>query len=364
MRCEQVVADSLRVLAGPVNLARVVPQGLDPISDVRGVAAGIVPQFQAVARDHRTDLRAQLLAGVWLGTEPVAGALDQGGPVEAARMARPVAEFVQRGLVVGRSAREPLLVGQQDPIELQVEAGPAVAGVLDPGAAGREHAVGGFDADPVGLGRGRGRQAIALLRIEYRVAKHLRRSERLHLDLLPPLAVRYRASIRIHQLALDLEPPVQDRHTLLAAPYAAVHVPDLLEGAPALVGVAALVRRGRKVDRVHAAIRLAGLHVAGQLARAGLPRLRPRSRAAFDLRDQPVGHFAVVVVDLGAAVTAGHGRPRRRSRPDPRQPRRPRRRRCCRRDPRRRRRRCPSRLRQSRRRPARDRPRPASLPGA
>ena len=76
VRRDQVVADSLGVIAGPVDLARVVPQGLDPISHVRCVATGSEPQFHAVAGDHRTDLRAQLLAGVRLGTVPVADALN------------------------------------------------------------------------------------------------------------------------------------------------------------------------------------------------------------------------------------------------------------------------------------------------
>ena len=54
----------LRVLRGPADLPRGVPQRLDPRADVGGVPRRVMPEAEPVPCHHRADLRPQLLSGV------------------------------------------------------------------------------------------------------------------------------------------------------------------------------------------------------------------------------------------------------------------------------------------------------------
>ena len=96
---QHVVAHHLRVLRGPVDLARVVPQRLDPRADIGGVPRLVVAQPEPVPGHHRADLRPQFLAGVVRGGEALFDPLGQGRPVQPIRVPGPVPQLVQRGLV-------------------------------------------------------------------------------------------------------------------------------------------------------------------------------------------------------------------------------------------------------------------------
>ena len=126
----QVVAHTLGFSSSSVNLSRVFFEHLHPILDIGCSTLRVVPHAHALPRHHGADLGPQFFAGVLGRSKPGRKALFERVPVHAIRVARRMAAFMQRRLVVavppeevGRLREHHLVFG--DPI-----VGPVAGDVL------------------------------------------------------------------------------------------------------------------------------------------------------------------------------------------------------------------------------------------
>ena len=109
IKTAQHAGDLLGISSGPENLLRVVLKRLDPTSDIRGMAARIMPNANFGARNERRDLSAKFLPRVARAPERVREVT-----VKTTRRTRPVPQFMQRRRIVSvRTGKLPAL-GQHD----------------------------------------------------------------------------------------------------------------------------------------------------------------------------------------------------------------------------------------------------------
>ena len=130
--------------SGPDQLPGIGLQELDPALGVELPMAGPVAESDPDAGHQGRDLGPELFAGGRgrVGPVPKGGGEDRA--VQPVRVAGPVAEFVQEGLIIALCAGESVLRRQDDPVLSQAVAGLVAGFVATAHAAGLEHALDPF----------------------------------------------------------------------------------------------------------------------------------------------------------------------------------------------------------------------------
>jgi len=159
---QDVFFDLLRIAAGADDFIRIILQRLDPGVHIGGVVLRIMRDADVLAEHPGGDFRPQFLAGIHFRTEwPVF-------PIQAAGVARPVAEFMQGCAVVEAGILKVFTRRQMDGVCAVTVKGPVALVVVDVRAGGGKDVFRLFHRLPFeGFVREfQGRHSFNLLRVE------------------------------------------------------------------------------------------------------------------------------------------------------------------------------------------------------
>src|SRR5579883_2625677 len=260
-------------------------QSLKPGTNVGRMARRIVRNGALGCEEQAGQFGAQLLLRIVQVAEAIA--FSQRGPVEVARMAGPMSEFVQRGSVVIWRRRECRLGRQVNRIYNAIVEGPIVLIVQDARARAIQDRFGGlYDLEFGALLRRVGRNSIDLFRVEHGIdaVNHPRRG------LVALVGIRLTTAL-LPLARCGRKLPIFNLRSGFASTDLPAALLRLLVAHPSRIVIAAPGGNRHEVNGVAATVRLFGSRIEWRRNRARLPRFLPRCNAFFEHANDGVCSF-------------------------------------------------------------------------